>query len=79
MKFIDMAKLEANWDSYGAAPIDPDCIARASELAQLLGPDKWTAVPVNDGSVQLEQHCDGFDIEILISKAPSHESEGKQP
>lgn len=60
--------LKANWNSYGAPPIDERCIQKAYELwRQLSG--EWQVVPCNDGGVQLEQHREGFDIEITVSRA----------
>lgn len=62
--------LKVNWDSYGAPPIDDRCIQRAYEIwRELSGP--WQVVPCSDGSVQLEQHSRGFDIEILVRSAHS--------
>lgn len=59
--------LKPGWDSYDAEAIDERCIDKAFELwRQLSG--EWQVVPCNDGGVQLEQHCDGFDIEITISR-----------
>ncbi len=58
--------LKANWDSYGAASLDERVIQKAYELwRQLVG--HWDVVPGSDGSIQLEQHRDGFDIEVLIT------------
>lgn len=60
--------LKANWNSYGAPPIDERCIQKAYELwRQLSG--EWQVVPCNDGGVQLEQHRGGFDIEITVNRA----------
>lgn len=64
----NMKRLDPNWDSYGAEPICNACIEKAKRMLDILQGD-WTAVPCNDGSVQLEQHTDGFDIEIVISAA----------
>lgn len=63
-----MRTLEPNWDSYGAPPVDERAINKALKLIDLLeGP--WSAVPCVDGNVQLEQHADGFDIEIQVGVA----------
>lgn len=68
-----MRHLEANWDSYGAVPIDGEAIKKALAMLDILqGP--WSAVPCSDGSVQLEQHSDGFDIEVQISSAERREA-----
>jgi hypothetical protein len=43
-------------------------LAKAIDYAKALNlaPHKWHAVPCGDGSIQLEQHTNGFDIEILV-------------
>lgn len=65
-----MRHLPANWDSYGACMIDRGAINKAQEiLAALLNREQWVAVPCHDGSVQLELHADGYDIEITVSNA----------
>lgn len=76
MNLNDMLKLETNWDSYGALPVDPKCVEKAKEIIFKGLGGRWDAVPGNDGSVQLEQHCDGFDIEIHIERATPNVSEG---
>jgi hypothetical protein len=66
--------LESDLDSYGAPPINERCIQKAYEIWRMLE-GRWDVVPTNNGGVQLEQHRDGFDIEILVelsmSPAPS--------
>lgn len=61
-----MRHLERGWDSYDARTIDGGAIQKALALLNYL-PGEWQAVPVSDGSVQLEQHCDGLDVEISIT------------
>lgn len=63
-----MRHMEPNWDSYGAAPIDPRAVDRAILMLDSLAGD-WQPVPCSDGGVQLELHDDGFDIEITIRAA----------
>lgn len=65
-----MCFLEPNWDSYGAAKIDPRAIERAIIMLDSLTGD-YRAVPMSDGGVQLELHSDGFDIEIQIRAVPT--------
>jgi len=72
-RLYEMQKLAPGWDSYSASRIDPCCIAKAVILVcELEG--EWTPVPCSDGSVQLEQHADGFDIEVQISRAADRNS-----
>jgi hypothetical protein len=59
--------LAQGWDSYSGKPISPKAIDKAYELLGLLR-DGWTPVPCSDGSVQLESHENGVDIEIRISE-----------
>ena len=68
-QLAEMRHLFPNWDSYGAKMIDRAAIAKAQELLPTLPPGEWWAVPCSDGSVQLELHAGGFDIEIHISNA----------
>jgi len=68
----DLEALKPNWDSYGAAAIDPACIVRAREVEQLL--DSFTMgppsiVPTSSGGVQLEWHKHGLDLEFTIERA----------
>jgi hypothetical protein len=62
--------MPANWDSYGAARIDPLTVARAVLLLDSLA-GGWQPVPLSDGGVQLELHEGGFDIEITIRAHPT--------
>lgn len=72
--FKMLRDLKEDWDSYGAAPIDDRCIRKAYELWWQLSGD-WQVVPTNRGGVQLEQHKDGFDIEIMIERAADNAAE----
>jgi hypothetical protein len=65
---VRIEKLEANWDSYGAKPIDQECLEHAHWLMSHM-PNWWTAVPCADGSIQLERHSGGIDLELHISRA----------
>jgi hypothetical protein len=66
--------LKRDWDSYGAAPIDERVIQKAYEIwRQVSG--SWSVVPMSNGGVQLEQHRDGFDIEIIIERAQVQHTE----
>jgi hypothetical protein len=62
-KLNRMRDLPRGWDSYDACAIDERAINTALVLVQSL-PGEWSAVPVSDGSVQLERHLMGVDIEI---------------
>lgn len=60
--------LKRGWDSYDGSAISPKAIEAAKDLVRKLG-SGWTPVPGSDGSVQLERHADGLDIEIYINEA----------
>lgn len=66
----EMRKLGPNWDSYGAPRIEPRAIDQAILMLDSLS-GNWQAVPCSDGSVQLEKHDNGFEIEILIRAVPT--------
>lgn len=67
-KLLPLAKLEENWDSYGAKPIDPNVLEHANYILWAM-PSWWTPVPCSDGSIQLERHAGGMDFEFTISRA----------
>lgn len=63
------AKLEPNWNSYGAKPIDRDVIVMAKAMLWRLcgaGEYQLTPVPMSDGGIQLEGVIDGHDFECQI-------------
>lgn len=57
-----------DWNSYNGKMISLKAIDAAKDLLCKLG-DGWTPVPCSDGSVQLERHAGGLDIEIVVSEA----------
>ncbi len=71
-----LLELPPNWDSYGAAAIDPRCTAYALELLGSTMRDHSPApavVPTSRGGVQLEWHMRGLDLEIEVcSPGVSH-------
>jgi hypothetical protein len=73
-----LGRLKENWDSYGAKPLDKAVIAKAREvwIRVMVYGERWHAVPMSDGGVQLELHEGGWDIEIQINKATPSNGEG---
>ena len=64
-----LSSLGANWDSYGALPIDPAHLVSAIELLSLIMRESTpvpSVVPTTQGSVQLEWHTRGVDLEIEV-------------
>ena len=71
--FQSLLDLQPNWDSYGAKRINRECVQKAYEIwKQLAG--TWLPVPHSDGTVGLEQHQGGFDIEIDVDLSLSPEN-----
>lgn len=65
----DLLTLPANWDTYGALPIELSVVNQASqlmsEILELEDPAPWV-VPMSNGGIQLEWHENGADLEIEI-------------
>ncbi len=57
-----MLKLEQNWDSYGAAPINKKAIEIAKQLAPHLS--GFRVVPTASGGIQFGRSMDDVEIEI---------------
>lgn len=67
---LALRNLPRGWDSYGAKPIDIDCIQEAMRLlVQIMKEDSPVpcVVPTAEGGVQLEWHQGGYDIEVEIA------------
>jgi hypothetical protein len=65
----ELLKLPANWNSYGAVPVQEESVARAMDLLRRIArPDTPppTGVPTVRGGVQLEWHRSGIDLELEI-------------
>jgi hypothetical protein len=69
----ELRELRKDWDSYGAAPVSPVMIGAAYELLQQIVPARVpmpSIVPTSNGSVQIEWHTHGIDLEVrLLSPA----------
>lgn len=75
-RLAHLSTLEADWDSYGAAPISATAIERAREvltdMGARFGPSAglharpFAVVPVPDGGVQLEWRGQGRALELEI-------------
>jgi hypothetical protein len=69
VRVCELSSLPANWDSYGARPIDPSCaIAAIRLILSAVHPSipAPAVVPTNRGGIQLEWHRGGVDLEIRI-------------
>jgi hypothetical protein len=68
LKEVDALRyLERNWDSYGAPRVNRPSLVEAAGLLRELARPRTPApsvVPTSDGSVQLEWHTRGIDLEV---------------
>jgi len=55
--------MKKNWDSYGAAAINKKVINGVREFLNSI-----CIVPVADGTMQIEVHSNGIDLEIYFNK-----------
>ena len=68
-RLLGLIDLGRNWDSYGAAPIDPANVEVALRiLSRIKRKDTPPpcVVPTSRGGIQLEWHLRGIDLEIEI-------------
>ncbi len=68
---LELLKLEKGWDTYDADPPSPKVVDMAAKLGAALATvidDDLYYVPCGDGSVQIEYHSLGWDIECLIQE-----------
>lgn len=68
-KSASILRLQENWDSYGASPINPAVVWSAIELVLRVSSRKTTKpsiIPINSGGVQVEWHLNDVDLEIEI-------------
>ncbi|MBI3696221.1 MAG: hypothetical protein HY238_15465 [Acidobacteria bacterium] len=68
--------LPTNWDSYGARPVNPECVSYALQLLRSTMKAETPApavVPTCAGGVQIEWHTRGIDLEIEI-RSPGQSS-----
>lgn len=75
-KLAEIAMLPLNWDSYGGRPLAPAMhLAAARLIAQIaeLGLPMPAIVPTSDGSVQLEWHERGIDLELRLRSQSVYE------
>ena len=68
--------LPMNWDSYGASPINSECVSYALQLLRSTMKADTPApavVPTCAGGIQIEWHTRGIDLEIEI-RSPGRSS-----
>jgi len=68
---FNLLDLERGWDSYDGLPADERTVAKAAAIGNRLA-DLFTYppsyVPLSSGDVQIEWHCDGWDVEIAVER-----------
>ena len=69
-EFDEVLKLRANWNSYGARQVEPECIRFVLEelLPFAMRPSipVPAVVPTNRGGIVLEWHTRGIDLEVEV-------------
>lgn len=68
-RFNELTSLRPGWDGYTGRPVSFACARFAADLLQrLYEPDlpPPSLVPGSDGTVQIEWHLNGFDIEVDV-------------
>lgn len=65
--FAELLELPENWDSYGAAKVDPRAVAAARRFQEALLAAPQSVVPICTGGVQIEMHRCGFDFEVSFN------------
>ena len=68
-KLDELGSLKADWNSYGARPISKFARNAALQLLQeisLPSTPRPAIVPTSEGSVQLEWHTKGIDLEVCV-------------
>lgn len=62
VKLEELRKLHPNWDGYDGMPPSEEALNAAKNFM-----DSLFIVPAPDGSVQLEWHAEGIDLEICFN------------
>lgn len=68
-KFEELMRLPVGWDGYSGLPVSFQCVCFALQLIASLSTAEIEApqvVPGSDGSLQLEWHNYGYDVELNI-------------
>ena len=71
-RFAELTSLPRGWDGYGGSPVSRSCAVFAIEILERIYRSDVQApqlVPGGDGTLQLEWHDQGFDIELEIMGA----------
>ncbi len=64
-----LARLQVDWDSYGAKPVESSRSAQAYDLLQHIMDDDTPApilVPTSSGSIQIEWHTLGVELDVSL-------------
>ena len=69
-----LMNLQANWNTYGARPIQFHVATAAFDLLCQIADSKTPSpaiVPTSDGKLQIEWHQGGFDLEVRVDSRSS--------
>mgnify|MGYP003382453135 CR=1 FL=1 len=69
-RFDELTALPKGWDGYGGLPVSFGCAQFAAHLVERLYDPSIPApnlVPGSDGTVQIEWHRNGYDVEIDVT------------
>lgn len=64
-----LTSLDRGWDGYDGQPVSYTCASFAASIMEAVCVDHVPApslVPGSDGTVQMEWHMAGYDIEVLV-------------
>lgn len=70
-RFDELTSLRHGWDGYRGVPVSFNCALFASGMLESIFDEDVDApflVPKSDGSLQVEWHLNGYDIEIEVLK-----------
>lgn len=68
---LALLELERGWDSYDGMPVDKLTAHKAASIGIALAghfTSPASYVPLSSGDIQIEWHCDGWDVEIAVER-----------
>lgn len=74
----EFRKLKPGWDSYGAVAVDDLTMRAVGVFLRAVCDGEAALVPLSDGSMQIEVHRDGFEIELEFETTIAI-ADGKSP
>lgn len=62
----NLLNLRSNWDHFGGIRISKSTVTLAKEIVARMPEYSWQATPLSSGSIQLEHHHNGVNLEIYV-------------